>query len=103
MKIKRAFHGAFLDPIFSVNFQFYDANAAAEPFRNAFRPFNDQDAFAVSQFFIQVQDLEFGFILEIENDEGQTIIEKCIHPYAAESLASFCRRYLGFYEKIEAA
>lgn len=44
---------------------------------------------------------EFGFILEIENDEGQTIIEKCIHPYAAESLASFCRRYLSFYEKIE--
>lgn len=46
---------------------------------------------------------EFGYILEIENDEGQTIIEKFIHPYAAESLASFCRRYLNFYEKIEAA
>lgn len=46
---------------------------------------------------------EFGFVLEIENDEGQTIIEKCINPYAAESLASFCRRYLSFYEKIEAA
>ena len=46
---------------------------------------------------------QFGFILEIENDEGQTIIEKCIHPYAAESLASFCRRYLGFYETLEAA
>jgi hypothetical protein len=46
---------------------------------------------------------EFGYILEIENDEGQTIIEKCIHPYAAESLAGFCRRYLSFYEKLEAA
>ena len=46
---------------------------------------------------------QFGFILEIENDEGQTIIEKCIHPYAAESLASFCRRYLNFYETLEAA
>lgn len=45
---------------------------------------------------------EFGFILEIENDEG-LIIEKCIHPYAAESLAGFCRRYLYSYEKIEAA
>jgi hypothetical protein len=44
---------------------------------------------------------QFGFILEIENEEGQTIIEKCIHPNAAESLAYFCRRYLGFYEKIE--
>ncbi len=46
---------------------------------------------------------EFGFVLEIENDEGKTIIEKCIHPYAAESLASFCRRYLSSYETIEAA
>jgi hypothetical protein len=46
---------------------------------------------------------QFGFVLEIENDEGQTIIEKCIHPYAAESLASFCRRYLNFYEQLEAA
>lgn len=46
---------------------------------------------------------QFGFILEIENDEGTAIIEKCIHPYAAESLASFCRRYLSSYEKIEAA
>jgi hypothetical protein len=46
---------------------------------------------------------EFGYVLEVENDEGEVIIEKCIHPYAAESLASFCRRYLSFYEKIEAA
>lgn len=46
---------------------------------------------------------EFGYILEIENDEGQAIIEKCIHPFAAESLADFCRRYLSFYDKIEAA
>lgn len=45
---------------------------------------------------------EFGYILEIENEEGKTIIEKYIHPYAAESLADFCRRYLGFYEKIAA-
>lgn len=46
---------------------------------------------------------EFGYVLEVENDEGEVIIEKCINPYAAESLASFCRRYLSFYEKIEAA
>jgi hypothetical protein len=46
---------------------------------------------------------EFGYVLEIENDEGQAIIEKCIHPYAAESLAYFCRRFLSFYEKLETA
>jgi hypothetical protein len=44
---------------------------------------------------------QFGFILEIENDEGQTILEKCIHPYAIESLASFCRRFINSYEKIQ--
>lgn len=46
---------------------------------------------------------EFGFVLEIESDDGKTVIEKCIHPYAAESLAGFCRRYLNSYEKIEAS
>lgn len=46
---------------------------------------------------------EFGYILEVETDEGEIISEKCIHPYAAESLASFCRRYLSFYDKLEAA
>lgn len=43
----------------------------------------------------------FGFILEVENEGGEQIIEKCIHPFAAESLAGFCRRYLKLYEKIE--
>lgn len=46
---------------------------------------------------------EFGYILEIEDEEGKTISEKGIHPYAAESLAYFCRRYLNSYEKIEDA
>jgi hypothetical protein len=44
---------------------------------------------------------EFGYILEIENEEGVEIFEKCIHPFAARSLADFCRRYLSFYERIE--
>ena len=45
---------------------------------------------------------DFGYVLEIMSDD-QTITETGIHPFAAESLASFCRRYLGFYEKLEAA
>ena len=44
---------------------------------------------------------EFGYILEIEDDEGKTISEKGIHPYAAESLAGFCRRYLTMYDTLE--
>jgi len=45
---------------------------------------------------------DFGYVMEIETEEGKTITEKCIHPYAMESMASFCRRFLSFYDKIEA-
>jgi hypothetical protein len=45
------------------------------------------------------QNKEFGFDLEIENEEG-TYVEKGLHPYAAQSLADFCRRYLRTYERI---
>ena len=44
---------------------------------------------------------EFGFVLQIDNEKGEEIVcEKCIHPYAAESFADFCRRYLSCYERI---
>ena len=46
---------------------------------------------------------EFGYILEIETTEGEVINERCIHPAAAKSLADFCRRYLTFFEKLDAA
>ena len=42
----------------------------------------------------------FGIDLLIDDENGQTLIEeKGIHPFAAESLADFCRRYLRFYDK----
>jgi hypothetical protein len=43
---------------------------------------------------------KFGFDLELEREDGQVFVEKGIHPYAAESLADFCRRYLHAYERI---
>lgn len=42
----------------------------------------------------------FGFKLQIEDAQGNSMInEGCLHPYAAESFADFCRRYLTCYER----
>lgn len=44
---------------------------------------------------------KFGFDLEIENDEEQSVYkEEGIHPYALESIASFCRRFLHGYNSV---
>lgn len=44
---------------------------------------------------------KFGFDVEIDNDEDQTIYKDCgIHPYAMESLATFCRRFLSTYSNV---
>lgn len=43
---------------------------------------------------------KFGFDVQIENENGETIVdEKGVHPCAADSFADFCRRYLAFYDK----
>ena len=45
----------------------------------------------------------FGFDLRIDNEQGQTIVdEDGIHPYAMESYADMCRRFLNFYDQAEA-
>lgn len=45
---------------------------------------------------------EFGFDIEIENEDTQTVIrEKGIHPYALEGFAQFCRNFLDCYSKFE--
>lgn len=45
----------------------------------------------------------FGFDLQIDNEEGQTIVdEKGIHPFAMESYADMCRRFLHFYDAVKA-
>ena len=44
---------------------------------------------------------EFGFVLQIDDENGESLVdEKCIHPYAADSFADFCRRFLSSYDKI---
>jgi hypothetical protein len=47
----------------------------------------------------------YGYLLELENHESTEpyLREVGLNPCAMESLASFCRRYLSFYDKIEAA
>lgn len=46
---------------------------------------------------------KFGFDLQIDDENGQTIVdEKGIHPFAMESYADMCRRFLYFYDKLKA-
>lgn len=45
----------------------------------------------------------FGFDLQIDDENGQTVVdEKGVHPYAMESYADMCRRFLHFYDKVNA-
>lgn len=45
----------------------------------------------------------FGFDLQIDNEEGETIVnEKGVHPFAMESYADMCRRFLHFYGAVKA-
>ncbi len=48
-----------------------------------------------------------GFNLQIDDENGDILIDdEGIHPYAADSFADFCRRYLNAYEnanKLEVA
>jgi len=42
---------------------------------------------------------KFGFHLEIANEEEQISYQETeLHPYALESMASFCRRFLNCYD-----
>lgn len=42
----------------------------------------------------------FGFDMFALDEEGETMfLEKGIHPYAADSFATFCEKYLTAYEK----
>jgi len=46
------------------------------------------------------KDKKFGFNLEIEDENGDPMVEEQgIHPYAADSLATFCKHYLACYER----
>ncbi len=45
---------------------------------------------------------KFGFNLHIEGERGEALVNaEGIHPFAAESMASFCRQYLMGYERIK--
>ncbi len=46
---------------------------------------------------------KFGFDLQIDNENGETIVdEKGIHPFAMDSYADMCRRFLHFYDIVKA-
>ena len=42
----------------------------------------------------------FGFNLEIDDENGEPLIrDEGIHPYAIDSFADFCRRYVACYDR----
>jgi hypothetical protein len=46
---------------------------------------------------------KFGFNLEIDDENGKPLVkEEGVHPFAADSFADFCRRYLAAYDKAAA-
>jgi hypothetical protein len=43
---------------------------------------------------------QFGFDLQIDDENGQSLVdEKGVHLYAANALAEFCRDYLAIYDQ----
>ena len=60
---------------------------------------NVYDLGGIDHYVILKRNSQFGFDLEIENEEDHTTYQDHgIHPYAIESLATFCRRFLHGYE-----
>lgn len=44
----------------------------------------------------------FGINLEIDAEDGEILIsEEGVHPFAADSFADFCRRYLNSYARLQ--
>lgn len=42
----------------------------------------------------------FGFDIQIDGEDGGSLVDvKGVHPFAADSFADFCRRYLASYDK----
>ncbi len=51
--------------------------------------------------YVTIRRNKFGFDLEIENEEDlMRYRDKQVHPYAMESLAVFCRRFLHAYSNL---
>ena len=49
---------------------------------------------------IVLRNEKFGFDVYLENEDGEKIMnEDGVHPYAADSFANLCQRYLTAYEK----
>ncbi len=46
------------------------------------------------------KDKKHGFIFELDDENGELVTEENIHPFAAEGMAAFCRRYLHAYERV---
>jgi len=76
-------------------------NFQDEDMIKAIKDINLYDLMGVDHEVHVKRNAKFGFDLEVTNDEeSSTYVEKEIHPYAIESLASFCRYFLHSYSNV---
>jgi hypothetical protein len=62
----------------------------------------------ITLYDLMAQDLDVwvsrdnrGFNIDIDDENGNCLVsENQIHPFAADSFADFCRRYLASYDKL---
>lgn len=47
---------------------------------------------------IITKNLGYGFMLRIDDENCNQIVDECISPEAASQMAEFCRRYLRSYD-----
>ncbi len=45
---------------------------------------------------------KFGVDVIVQDEDQNVILEETVHPYAARSMADFCRQFLCFYDAMEA-
>lgn len=45
---------------------------------------------------------KFGVDIAIQDEDQNVILDETVHPFAARSMADFCRQYLRFYDAMVA-
>jgi hypothetical protein len=80
-------------------------NAQSDEFvpRKGLQDISLHDLMAEDNYVWVARNVGYGYLLELENNQSTEpyLREVGLNPNAMECLATFCRRYLSFYEKIE--
>ncbi len=79
-----------------------DTNQDIKPDLKALGDVTLDDLMSTNTYVWVGKNKAYGYLLELENETSTDpfLQEWGINPCAMESLAMFCRRFLGFYDKI---